>query len=311
VFHKIDGAMSTAGRLLEDMRRAARGVSQEWLQKKNVQFLTVGQKRLAGMRMPVPAVIAYVSRKESVAAADLIPEELPFAAGGGPHMKTDVVALAGTPRAFGLEAGNVILASDQSYGVCTMTFVKNGVGYALTNAHVGCDIAGGGSFCGLSLVEPVTNRVMPVGPVIWSSGLAPGQVARSDAAVARADSFPVDPYQIFGVQQPLAGTSHIVPGNTTYWFMWNGVEFNCAYPETIAHPAAIDVEGMPIEYDNFWVLHMTKGASAPGQSGALLCRTDAGNSVIGCGIVFGGSAPNLLFAFSFDEVFNQIYAALP
>jgi hypothetical protein len=207
--------MSTASQPLDDLRRAARAASPELLQKKNVRFLTVGQKRLAGARTLVSAIIAYVSRKESVAAADRIPGELRFAAGGGPRMKTDVVELAGTPRAFGLEAGNVLLASDRNLGVCTLTFVKNGVGYALTNAHVGCDIAAGGAFCGLSLVEPVAHRVMPVGPIIWSSGLAPGQIARNDAAVARADVFPVDPYRVFGVRQPLAGTSRIVPGNTT------------------------------------------------------------------------------------------------
>src|SRR5216683_1415765 len=304
--------MSTASQLLDDMRHAAHAASRELLQLKNVRFLTVGQKRLAGARTPVPAVVAYVSRKESVDGADRVPDELPFpGSGGASRMKTDVVELITPPTAFGVEAGNVLLASDQNYGVCTLTFVKNGVGYALTNAHVGCNIAQGGSFCGLSLVEPVTNKIMPVGPVIWSSGLAPGSVARNDAAAARADSFPVDPYRVFGVRQPLAGTSHFVPGNTTYWFMWNGVEFNCAHPELIAHPAAIDVEGVTIDYDGFWVLHMTKGASAPGQSGSLLCRTDAGDSVIGCGIVFGGSAPNLLFAFSFDEVFSQVYSALP
>ncbi len=304
--------MSAAGQLLDDMRHAARAASRELLQLKNVRFLTVGQKRLTGARTPVPAVVAYVSRKESVGSADRVPDELPFPGGGAAsRMKTDVVELVTRPAAFGVEAGNVLLASDQNYGVCTLTFIKNRVGYALTNAHVGCDIAGGGSFCGLSLVEPVTNKVMPVGPVIWSSGLAPGQIAHNDAAVARADAFPVDPYKLFGVSQSIAGISHLVPGNTTYWFLWNGVEFNCAYPELIAHPAAIDVEGMTIEYDGFWVLHMTKGASAPGQSGSLLCRTDGGDSIIGCGIVFGGSAPNLLFAFSFDEVFQQIYAALP
>src|ERR1700730_9255387 len=214
--------MSTAGQLLDDMRHAAHAASRELLQLKNVRFLTVGQKRLTGARTPVPAVVAYVSRKESVGSADRVPDELPFTGGGAAsRMKLNVVELVTRPAAFGVEAGNVLLASDQNYGVCTLTFIKNRVGYALTNAHVGCDIAGGGSFCGLSLVEPVTNKVMPVGPVIWSSGLAPGSVARNAAVAEGRHRSRVAPCRVFGVRQPLAGTSHFVPGNTTYWFMWN------------------------------------------------------------------------------------------
>jgi len=219
--------------------------------------------------------------------------------------------LLGAPTAFGVNAGNFLIASDQNYGVCGLSFTKNGVGYILTNAHVGCNIPGGGTPCSLSLLVPGTNQVSPVGPVVWSSGLSAGQIAQNDIAVARADHIAVDSYQILDVQRSLDGTSHFVQGGTSYWFMWNGVEFDCANPEPVIGPVSIDVEGITIQYEGFWVLEMTRGASAPGQSGALICRTDNGTNVIGCGLVFGGSAPNRVFAFPFDAAFEQAYSALP
>src|SRR5258708_34656982 len=134
------------------MRHAAYAASRELLQLKNVRFLTVGQKRLTGARTPVPAVVAYVSRKESVGSADRVPDELPFPGGGAAsRMKTDVVELVTRPAAFGVEAGKVLVASDQNYGGCTLTFIKNRVGFALDKPHAGCDSLGGGSFFVLEL----------------------------------------------------------------------------------------------------------------------------------------------------------------
>jgi hypothetical protein len=299
--------------VLNMMHRSARAVAPELLGKKNVQFVTIGQKRTKGVRTPEASIVVYVTKKERVSASDRIPETIPAISRSRVKtpIQTDVVELQSDPAAFGVMAGNVLLASDMNYGVCGLSFNKNGTGYVLTNAHVGCNIPQGGAPCTLNLLNPGSNQPLPVGPVIWSSGLVPGQVATNDAAIARADQIAVEPYQILNVAQRLSGTSHFVQGSTTYWFMWNGVEFDCAYPEPVLHPAWINVEGVNIQYDGFWILQMTRGASAPGQSGGLICRTDNGTDVIGCGLIFGGSAPNLIFAFPFDKAFDQAYSALP
>jgi hypothetical protein len=255
--------------------------------------------------------VVYVTRKEDVDPHNQIPKSVPY---HGSRLKrafsTDVVELHSDPTVFGVSAGNVLLASDQNLGVCSLSFVKNGRNYVVTNAHVGCNIPQGGAFCNIALVEPVTNRTVAVGPVVWSSGLTQGRIAQNDLSLVLAEYCSIEPYTIYNVSQPISGMSHFVPGNTTYWFMWNGVEFNCAYPEYTAAASAINVEGVAIDYEDFWVLQMTKGASAPGQSGALICRTDNGRDVVACGIVFGGSAPNLIFAFSFDTAFSAAYDAV-
>jgi len=292
---------------------AARAIAPELLLKKNVQFVTVGQKRTNGLRTPEASIIVYVSKKEHVDSSELIPRVVDKAPGTQIRnaIRTDVVELTSMPTAFGVRAGNVLVASDQNYGVCGLSFFKNGVGYVLTNAHVGCDISQGGAPCSLSLLTPGTNELSPVGPVIWSSGLSAGQVAQNDAAVARADYIAIDPYQIQNVRRRIDRRSHFAQSNITYWFMWNGAQFDCAYPEPVMHPAGIDVEGISIEYEGFWILQMTRGASAPGQSGALICRTDNETDIIACGMIFGGSAPNFIFAFPFDSAFEQVYSALP
>jgi len=295
------------------MYRSAREASGELLKKKNVQLISLGHKRIKGRRTSDAAAVIYVLKKENVAAPDRIPETISIVANRRKTatLKTDVVELIDVPKTFGVRSGNVLVASNRHNGVCGLSFTKNGAGYVLTNAHVGCDIAHGGSPGNLSLLDPGSNQLSLIGPVVWSSGLSPNTVAYSDAAVARADYLPVDPYQIFNIQQQISGTSHFVQDNTTYWFTWNGVEYECAHPEQVVHPANIDVEGVTVQYDNFWILQMTRGTAAPGQSGALICRTDNGSTVIGCGLIFGGSAPNLIFAFSFDELFGQVYTALP
>ncbi|WP_204276942.1 hypothetical protein, partial [Escherichia coli] len=51
-----------------------------------------------------------------------------------------------------------------------------------------------------------------------------------------------------------------------------------------------------VSYTRFWQLQMTQGAAAPGQSGALLCRTVA-DRIEACGLVFAGVAPTFLWVF--------------
>ena len=294
-----------------DARQSAGNAAQIIRALPNVHFVTIGQKRVRGLRTREPALVVYVKKKQQVPADDLIPKTIRISGQrGNLDMKTDVVELKGALSAFNVRAGNVLLASDQMYGICTLAFMKGSGSYLITNAHVAYNIPAGGTPCELSVMEPVTNRLILVGSPVWMSGLSPNQVAQSDAAVIRTDGSLIDPYQITGFDQRISGTSHFVPGNTTYWFMWNGVEFNCSYPEPATHPTVVDVEGVAIEYADFWTLQMTKGASAPGMSGALICRTDPGDKVVGCGIAFGGSAPDILLAYSFDNVFQDIYSLL-
>jgi hypothetical protein len=295
------------------MHLSARAASNDLLQKANVHLVTVGQKRVGGLRTPEPAVVVYVSKKHHVNDVDKIPSTIPAISGRWKKhgLKTDVVQLHSPPSAFGVRSGNLLVTSDRKTGVCGLAFTKNNVGYVLTNAHVACDVAHGGAPRLLAEVDPLSSQALAIGPVVWHSPLSPNAVASTDVAVTRADYVQVDDYRIIDIQQQIGGTSYFVEDNTAYWFSCNRTIFECAHPERMVQGGVIDVDGVGIQYEGFWLLHMTRGASAHGQSGALICRTEADGRIIACGLVFGGSVPDKIFAFSFDTLFQQVYNALP
>ncbi|MET2827402.1 hypothetical protein [Mesorhizobium shangrilense] len=286
-------------------RRIVTRCSGQIYTKKNVALVSIGEKRIEGRRSGQRAIVVYVHKKENVDPSDLIPPHVTDPRSDSDTIQTDVVALIGRPRTFGVRSGNIIVGADNVAGVCTIGFEKSGAQYILTNAHIGRDVAQGGQLTSLRVLDPQSGRYVALGPAVWASQLPAGGLVDSDIAVAIAQSTDVDPFEIQGITASIDRQGNFASGtNFTFWFIWNGVEFECAHPEPVSEPSWIDVEGVQIQYQDFWILQMTKGASAPGQSGALICRTDLSGSIIACGVVFGGSAPDRIFAFSFQKSYE-------
>lgn len=296
------------------LRRSSRVSAKEIATKENVAFMTVGIKRVDGSRTGQKALIVYVVKKMDVEEEQRIPSSIKAIHNNDALPKdipTDVVEIFSRPQTFGARAGNILISSAGKQGVCGFAFVKDQIGYILTNAHVGCDMTHGGAPSLLSLINPPTGQLIRVGPVVWSSGLNPQRIATDDSAVARADYVPVDPAMIINMPQPVTGEG-VISGDqsVTYWYSVNGATFLCGHPEPIAYPASIEVDGLQIRYQNFWVMQMLQGIVGPGHSGSLLCR-DGPSGPIACGLLFGGSAPTKVFAFSFKPIFDRIFSLLP
>lgn len=283
------------------LRRQARPAVREIHNIANVLYATMGEKRVAGERTGEPAAIAYVLNKGHVAGSQRVPRAITLPAQGGNRsriVKTDVVELSSAPRAFGVRTGHIIQGFDGDIGVCGLVFSRAGQRYLMTNAHVVSNVAWNGNFGRIRLFDRVSQTFVDAGVPRYISPLRPGQIVAADVAlVAVPADLAADEMHILDFAQPIArlGPVSEAPG-INYWYSVNGVLHQCAFPEAVEVEALARVDGTHLRYTRFWQLQMTSGTAAPGQSGALLCRTVAG-SIEACGLIFGGVAPTHIWAF--------------
>ncbi|MDP2804192.1 MAG: hypothetical protein Q8O26_20155, partial [Phreatobacter sp.] len=283
------------------LRRQSRHAVREIYGIANVLYASIGEKRVAGNRTGEPAIIAYVLNKGDTTGSRQVPRSMTIPNDEGAKsltLKTDVVELASAPRAFGVRTGHIIQGFDGDIGVCGLVFNHNNKNYFLTNAHVVANVAWNANFGRVRLFDRVNQAFTDAGLPSYVSPLKPGQVAAADvAAIAIPDDLTADEMHILDFKMRIArfGPISQTPG-LNYWYSVNGLLHECSFPEFVEVEALADVDGTQVRYTKFWQLQMTSGAAAPGQSGALLCRT-AGNTIEACGLIFGGIAPTHVWAF--------------
>lgn len=290
-------------------RVAARCAFRRLSKLPNVMLIAIGRKRRGGKILRKHAVIVYVKNKERIPRRYLVPLRLPVPLRAN-DVETDVQQLPAPPEVFGVRSGHIVRAADMDLGVVGLVFSKSGRDYALTNAHVACDVSQGGRAGYMQFLERSSSAYRPLGPVVFATPLNPNLLATSDLAIIGVDHYQIDPWMVLDVPMPTQ-RGVIRPGNGEYWYSVGGKVFICGFPEQVVKHVDIRVDGTVIKYARFWQLRMRSDSpSAPGQSGALLCQSIA-NGILACGMVFGGSQPGYIFAFSFETFFDRAWAALP
>lgn len=292
-----------------DIRRAGLARFDALMAKPNVRYMTVGYKAKDGKRSSEKALKFYVGRKRDVPLGDALPERLgglSLDGGSGVSVPTDVVELAGVPRAFGLRSGHIIRSLGRK-GVGAISYTRNGAKFLLTNAHVVVDVPRGGVAGPVDVLNRVDGQFYRFGTVVNASPLRPNRVTTHDVAVISVDPrFEVDDFMILDMDNDIDSIEGIgTLAAHEYWYRVEGRRFACMFPERVVGPMLIDVDGVEVPYAEFWQLQMTQGVARPGHSGALLCRTD-GADVVACGLVFGGDENNLVYAFPFNKMWRLV-----
>jgi hypothetical protein len=292
-------------RLLPALQAALEPLAQELASTLGVAYATIGEKRIAGIRARRRAIVVYVRKKEEVPAGRTIPSSYTVSLGGrSSKLLTDVIELPDVPRAFGLRSGHLLRARDGDHGVCGLTLTLNQRRYMLTNAHVVADIARQWVSGPPEALEPGSLRYLPVGPVRYVSPMPPKLAVNEDLAIVEVSELAIDAMGIVDIKYPIArfGSFEEAPAGR-YWYVVNGSVYDCAFPEPLLQGSIVSVlvDGRAMPYTGFWKLQIMSGGSAPGQSGALICR-GSGRKIEACGMVFGGVQPHFVYAFSMGAI---------
>lgn len=291
------------------IRRTVKAALPDLMTKPNVLYVTVGEKRKKGQRKKGPAIVVYVQKKKKdVARPDRIPKTV-AGSSDGERLKTDVVEIGGMPTAFGARSGHVLRSFDGDIGVCGLSFVKNGVGYILTNAHVACNMLSG-TYGQADLLDRQQNLFVRAGPVAYWTPMLQTRPVIDDVAVIRADGWIVDAFRTLDSEVPISAFGDIGSSvNADYWYNVNGTIFRCTHAEWALGGANIRVDGAVYYYRQFWQLQMVQGTAMHGHSGAVLCRQD-GNRILACGLIFGGVEPNYIFALPIGPLYRRAFDAI-
>jgi hypothetical protein len=278
------------------------------------KFVSLGWKVTGGQRTNIRALKIHLCNKGKLSTREPIPRQieltqLGLAAEGA--IQTDVVEIGSRPSLFDVRGGDQLQAFDGDNGICGMSFVKNGIGYGLTNAHVVRRMENGGTSGPVDWLDPMAGWQADVGTPIMASQLSYDSPNTEDVAVVRF-------YSLVSVQNYAAGPppiavqkmDYIRPFSGFYWYFAGGLINQCHQPEPVDHPALVNVDGRQAVYSNFWSLQLASGGIGPGMSGSLLCRT-VGSTNYACGLIFGGVTNQFVWAFSFSPIFNRIWNVLP
>ncbi len=291
------------------LRRALRQNRKRLLALPNVDHLGLGTKRRRKKWTGIPSIVVYVKRKGKVADEHRIPKRVKFTepSGKARSVATDVVAIEGPPKLFGMRSGDRLLAFDGDQGISAVTFHKQARKLAITNAHVVLALEHGGQS----------------GPVVWVDAddheLGRGTVRtvtsfdapliKADAALIELDpTVPTDDWQVLGTNAKITVIGRIKLDDTLQYFYVAGDEVvKCEAPIGVPDGEAVSVtaDGLQFQYTDFWKLHVTDGASRPGHSGALILRvTD--NGYVAAGLAFGGVEPSEIWAFSATKIWSVL-----
>ncbi len=278
-----------------------------------VVSVTIGEKRTGDQRTGKRALVVYVDRKRQVGGSSLIPPFVTIEGKRGPQrLPTDVVELGGTSRALGVRGGDLILCTDGEFGTGSLAFMKNGVGYVGTCAHVVQNVVTGAIFQS-ALQDPATLARFQLGGVPYHSSIRPSPPVTEDFAVVQTNNLAIDAYCVLGHDLPVSAFGHFTDDlEATYWYVSNGVQMTLGHPEVTAAgvPVQMLVDGAWFPYADFVFLQMLTGSVVGGHSGSLVCRGD-GDDIVACGILFGGAPPNFAYVFPLVPMFNRVFAELP
>jgi len=291
------------------VRRAARVI----VAQPGVNHVTLGVKYVNGLPTDDFALKVFVEEKRDVPSDEMIPSLIEMRNRRGDIIdviKTDVIEMGGKPAPFSTCSGNRILAFDNDVGIVTFAFQKGANQYLLTNAHVAADVSQNELSGPMRRWDEASQQWVKLGNVIRLSPLNSGKVARADLAVILVDDpAGIGDAEILGIANKVDRIDILRSDSGPHWFVANGA-FACASPEPILTQVNVVVDGVTIAYDGVWQALMTQGQSHPGISGALLCRYSGGHTVA-CGQIFGGIAPNYIWAFPFKPIIDTLWPTLP
>ncbi|MBW9090508.1 hypothetical protein JNB91_22080 [Rhizobium wenxiniae] len=296
-----------------DIRRSALSQFDDLIIKQNVSHITIGHKHTDGICTHEKSLIFYVRDKQDVAPNETIPKTIEAKAKDDSpigDILTDVQQ-AGEAEPFGWRSGHMMRGSDDDIGVCAVSFSVRGQKYLVTNAHVVVDAANGGIGGPPAIFNRTDGKFYQLGAILKATTLTRGAVATSDLAIIEVpQNHVVDSFMILDTQNDIDAIEGIGTfAQSQYWYMVNGVRHHCSMPERIVGTMGIMVDGVLINYSEFWQLKMNPPTSGKGHSGALLCRSQ-GDEIIACGLVFGGIPQTHVFAFPFNKMWQMIQSAV-
>lgn len=293
-----------------ELRSVAGEAAASLRRKPNVAYVTIGEKRVGGARNGKRALIVYVRKKEVVAPKHRIPKrkKVLLSSGKSTLLPTDVVELDNVPRAFGLRSGHVVRAEDGDLGICGLSFLHNGLPYAITNAHVVSNVARHVTFEDPEVQDRADLQFYQIGKTVYATDFPQGRATDEDVAIIRANMIQIEPMLVLDENRPISDFAGFERDeNAVFWYSVNGGKQYCMRPEPfpLDESVPILVDGITLPYRNFWKLQVVRGLAKPGHSGALICR-EANGVIVGCGLLFGGVEPNYVYAFAFDEVMARV-----
>jgi len=293
------------------LRLASRQAARKLARLPNVVGISIGQKRTSGKPTGKLALIVHVSRKGDMPRADMIPGQISLPKGA--DLETDVNELAGAPRALAARSGDFVWSGDNDRGTSCLTFIKNGLGYVTTNAHVVSNVARSRFYLPNVMRPDGGTTNLTLGRLAYLSRFPTDGTAREDFAVIETERSAVEHLGMVGEAAPIAGISSFGSDlDSPYWYNVNGMRVTLESPEPSPNgvPTEMLVDRIWYPYENFWWLRVTGGHVAPGHSGAVICR-GSGSNIIACGILFGGAfdgpQPELAYAFQLQPTFRRAY----
>ena len=304
---------------LWDLRRTWRENSAQFSSVRNFHFATLGLKESDGEITAERSIKIYVRNKQSETALkkypakDRIPKYKAIIGRDGDtlgRVKTDVCVAPKAYGGFGVRSGHAVLGFDNDRGVCALSFLSGGRKYLITNSHVVIDIRSGGIFGSVSLVDRSTGTKNVVGDVVHATNLKPNGTSKSDFAIVRIKpAFVVDNFMQLDATQEIDKNEFEGLNSasmTEYSYNVSGTVFRAARAEPVMGFAPVRVDGVIVNYERCWLLHMTQGTGVPGHSGALLYRDVSGDRRA-CGLVFAGSEANrTILAYPFAPLLTKI-----
>lgn len=278
----------------------------------NVTHVTVGEKVTRGQGTGMRSLKVHVTAKRDVTGAGRIPKTLSAkdSKGRAHRFITDVIEVGGSPELFGMRAGHQIIAFDRDLGLAGLVFTKAGRSYVLTNAHVVCDVANGGT-SGIAGWHNPPRLPQALGSVVRATRLIPGRPTNSDAAVIEvAHPALLDPYQVAGSNIPVASMGMMRSFSSPVYLAAMGTFLECVEPEPVLGDNPVEVDGVVLDYREFWQVRNVDRLARRGLSGGVLFRR-LPEGFEACGLVFGGVPNDYLWAFSFRNFFERVYEDLP
>ncbi len=276
----------------------------------NVDHLGIGTKRTKNRYTNTASIIVFVKAKRAVKEKHKIPARVKYTLPSGTvgFIATDVVKLRGTPRLFGMRAGDFMKAFDGDRGVCAMTFSRGQRKYAVTNAHVVLALRQGGATGPVSWIDWSSGNILGAGRVLKVTDFNSPLITADAALVELDNGVQADDWQILRTNFKITKVGKIIyDDDLKYFYVAGGEVVECDKPVGVpgGEWAWVSVDGQNLRYTDFWKLRVTKGRAIPGHSGALILRGITGG-YMAAGVTFGGIEPQEIWAFSARKILDSL-----
>jgi hypothetical protein len=292
---------------LRDVKRTLRKHSGRLLAHRNVLYLSVGEKIRDKKGQKQLAIRVCVAAKKGDGYRFAVPRRIRgVMADGSPanfFIPTDVEKKPRILRALELRGGDP-LAGAKLGSVGLVLSNTNGDRLILTNSHVtpGLDQSAQG--------QRVNDlRGGKIGETIRATALSstPGRLHSVDAALI-APNVETDLLMIDGAPAPVVKFDTLAQGMSQqlFYLRQNGARLSFRFPNLVATPRQVDVDGRLVLFAHFFELSQVGGPPRPvaGDSGSVLVR-DIGSGLVVHGLLFAGGG-DTIGAVGMSDVFRAL-----